>query len=250
VAGAIGLVRGLSLLTWPEREEAALWRHLRDHARAATARTRLFNRYVHLARSVARKHVRRNGMPEHVFDDAVQFAFKGLLEAIDRFDPERGVPFAAFARPRLNGAVLDGIGRMDERGAQLRFRRRAERERLQSLMPAGDRDAETAIAELTELITELALGLMLDAEMRHGPNDVVGLPDNGFDRLAWREMQGLLLEGVRQLPDLEQTVVRQHYENDLLFSEIATMLDLSRGRISQLHKSALARLRKSMKAVR
>lgn len=249
MAGAIGLVRGLSLLTWPEREEAALWRRLRDHAQTA-ARARLFNLYVHLARSVARKHVRRNGLPDHVLDDAVQFACKGLLEAIDRFDPERGVPFAAFARPRLAGAVVDGIGRLDERSAQLRFRRRAERERLQSLMPVDDRGGESAIAELTELIAELALGLMLDAEMRHGTNDVVGLPDNGFDRLAWRETQGLLLEGVRQLPDLEQTVVRQHYENDLLFSEIATMLDLSRGRISQLHKSALTRLRKSMKAVR
>jgi len=246
---AAGLVPGLALLTWPEREEAAHWRHLRGNA-SSRAREQLFNRYVYLARSVARKHVRRYGLPDHVLDDAQQFACRGLLEAIDRFEPERNVPFAAFATPRLVGAVVDGVGRMDEQSAQLRFRRRMERERMQSLSSPEIGTASSAIAELSELITELAVGLMLDAELRHAANEITGSVDNGFDRLAWRETQSMLLECVRQLPELEQAVVRQHYENDLLFSEIATMLDLSRGRISQLHKSALTRLRKSMKAVR
>jgi len=55
---------------------------------------------------------------------------------------------------------------------------------------------------------------------------------------------------VTDLPEPERSVVRQHYQHDLPFAEIATMLGLSRGRISQLHKSALGKLRKSMKAVR
>lgn len=182
-------------------------------------------------------------------DDLEQLAYRGLLEAIDRFDPRRGASFMQFAKARIAGSMVDGLGALDERGAQMRFRRRLERERLASLEP-GEREAGSAIEQLAQLATELALALMLDMDERAAPGDLTGRPENGFDSLAWRETKALLHQRVDELPEPERSVVRHHYQHDLLFVQIAAMLGLSKGRISQLHKSALGRLRKSMRSIR
>lgn len=239
---------GLSLIVRPEREEAALWRRFHE-THEGLLREGLFERYRRFARSLARRHARRSGLSPDMVEDLEQFGYRGLLEAIDRFDPTRGSTFLAFASSRIAGSIVDGMAQLDERGAQLRYRRRLERERLGSLTEGG-RNTRSATQELSELVTELALGLMLSAQDRDAPSEVTGRSDNGFDSLAWHETRAVLGERVDQLPEPERTVIRQHYLNDLLFSQIAGMLGLSKGRISQLHRSALQKLRKSMKAFR
>lgn len=240
---------GLALLVEPDRAEASLWRRFRATGEG-WLREKLFDRYSRFARTMARRHARRSEFAADVREDLEQFAYRGLLEAIDRFDPRRGAPFRAFASARIAGCIVDGLGRLDERSAQFRFRRRVERERLASLAPGEREQARSATEQLADLVTELALGLMIDAEERAASNGLAGRPDDGFDSLAWRQTQALLRRRVDELPEPERTVIVHHYRNDILFAQIATMLGLSRGRISQLHKAALTRLRKSMKAMR
>ena len=241
---------GLRLLVRPERVEASLWRQFRSSGQGKL-RESLFERYRRFAISLARRHARRNNAATDVREDLEQFAYRGLLEAIDRYDPSKGAPFLAYATARIAGCIVDGLGSLDERSAQMRFRRRVERERLASLAQGEDASTgKSATEQLSELVTELALGLMLDAGEREAPNGPTGRPDNGFDSLAWRQTQALLHSRVDDLPEPERSVIRQHYQNDLLFTQIAAMLGLTRGRVSQLHKSALAKLRKSMRMVR
>lgn len=239
---------GLALLIQPDREEASLWRRF-SSTRESRLREGLFERYRRFARRLASRHARRQRLdPDHV-RDLEQFAYRGLLEAIDRYDPVRGASFLAFAKARITGSIIDGLAQMDEFNAQQRFKRRQERERAASLL-TEPRHVTSALQELANVVTELALGLMLDAEERNQPDPLVGNMHNGFDCLAWRETRVLLRCRVSELPEPEQTIIRQHYENDLLFSQIATMLGLSKGRISQLHKSGLEKLRKSMRPAR
>ncbi len=239
---------GLDLLVRPERAEASLWRRF-GATRQGRLRENLFDRYYRFARSLARRHARRHDLAPDMRDDLEQLACRGLLEAIDRYDPRRGAPFLGFARARILGSMVDGLGTLDERSAQLRFKRRLERERLASLAPAAGAKG-SATGQLADLVTELALALMLDIEERAAPNDLAGRPENGFDSLAWRETRALLHQRVEQLPEPERSIVRHHYQHDLLFAQIAAMLGLSKGRVSQLHKAALARLRKSMRSIR
>jgi RNA polymerase sigma factor for flagellar operon FliA len=211
----------------------------------------LFDRYRRFAASLARRHARRSNVAYDVGEDLEQFAYRGLLEAIDRYDPLKGVPFMAFASSRIAGSILDGMARLDEWGAQFRFRRRMERERIASLAAGRDTaQVAGAVEQLAELVAELAFGLMLAAEERAAPNAISGGAENGFDSLAWREMQVLLHQRVADLPEPERSVIRQHYQHDLPFSQVAELLGLSRGRISQLHKSALGKLCRSMRSVR
>lgn len=241
---------GLALLVRPERAEASLWRRFRSTGQGRLRET-LFERYRRYASSLARRHARRNSFASDVQEDLEQFAFRGLLEAIDRYDPLKRSPFLSFATRRIAGSIVDGMGKLHEHGAQIRFRRRVERERLASLVPAArEKPAMSATEQLAELVAELALGLMLEAEARAVPSDLEGRQGNGFDNLAWRQTQALLRQRLDDLREPESTVIRQHYQNDLPFAQIAALLGLSRGRISQLHKSALAKLRKSMRTLR
>jgi RNA polymerase sigma factor for flagellar operon FliA len=242
------LAPGLGLLVSPERVEASLWRRF-DATRQGSIRESLFDRYRRFARSLARRHARRHNLAADMLDDLEQLAYRGLLEAIDRFDPRRGAPFLAFATARIAGSIVDGMGSIDERGAQLRFKRRLERDRMVSLVPQKG-GAETATQQLADLVTELALSLMLDMEDRASPGELAGRPENGFDSLAWRETKVMLQQRVEQLPEPERSVIRHHYQHDLLFAQIAAMLGLTKGRVSQLHKAALAKLRKSMRSIR
>lgn len=241
-------VPGLHLVTLPERAEASLWRRFRATGQGQL-RESLFDRYHRFARSLARRHARRHDLAADFREDLEQLAYRGLLEAIDRFDPRRGAPFMAFAAARIAGSMIDGLGSLDEHGARLRFKSRVKRERMASLAPEQQASG-SATAQLADLVTELALSLMLDMEERGAPGDIAGRPENGFDSLAWRETRSLLQLRVEQLPEPEQSVIRHHYQHDLLFAQIAAMLRLSPSRVSQIHKAALARLRKSMRSVR
>jgi RNA polymerase sigma factor FliA len=236
---------GLDLLVRPHRVEASLWRRLRFEAEIE-CREALFNRYVGLARQIAVRHLRRRAGANVERAELEQLAYEGLLHAIDRFDPMKGVPFSAFARRRIRGNIIDGISRLSEVNAQISHRRRIEQERLRSLS-ADVRDAPgDALAALSELAVELALGIVLEGTALIANDRVADPGPTAYESLEWRQLQARLAAAVARLPGNEAQVVRQHYDNGLSFAQIAVLLDLSRGRISQLHRSALARLSKSI----
>ena len=232
---------GLDLVLDPERAEASLWRRARFEDDAGSRET-LFNRYVVLARSVAARHFqwRRRTIER---GDLEQFAYEGLLQAIDRFDPLKGVPFGAYARPRIAGNVADGMTRMTELGAQISQRRRLQQERLKSLTPAAAAP-DDALGALADLVVDLALGLMLEGTGMLALDEGADPRPNAYEGLAWRQTQSAIAQALEKLPDSEQIVVRQHYQTGLSFAHIADLLRLSRGRVSQLHKSAIERLRR------
>lgn len=233
---------GLDLLLVPPRVEASLWRRLRFE-RELRCREQIFTRYRGLARSIAVRQLRgrpRNGIEQ---GDMEQFAYEGLLHAIDRFDPLRGIPFGAFARRRIIGSIADGASQMNEADAQYSYRRRVENERARSVAA----DSADPLRALAQLATGLAIGLMLEGTNLVGGEHGADLRPNAYESLAWRELQALLVREIARLPDRESVIVRQHYENGVSFTHIAQLLGLSKGRVSQLHASALAKLRMRMR---
>ena len=235
---------GLNLIERPGRVEAALWRRLR-YEQDGRCREPLFERYAPLARAVARAEFRRRPAYGLERADFEQLAFGALLEAIDRYDPLHGAPFEAFARPRIRGAIADGAVRSSEGAARYNARRRLERERLQSLLPAAPRSGANAIAELAELASALAIGVI--AENARLAERASAGPLGAYESLAWRDMQIRVLEEIDALTGAERTVMQQHYVNDVPFTEIARMVGLSKGRIAQIHRAALVRLRMRLK---
>ncbi|MDP3457669.1 MAG: sigma-70 family RNA polymerase sigma factor [Hyphomonas sp.] len=232
---------GLALLIRPAQVDAALWRRCRQEGDSA-ARETLFERHKLLARQIAGSEYFRR--PPYGLEraDFEQLAFAGLIEAIDRYDPLRGVPFEAFARYRIAGAISSGIGQSSEGAAQYTFRRRTELDRLRTLKDAGESLPDDPLAELTDLVTGLALGFMLEEVARLGESQNQG-PADAWQSGAWRDLLLSLRRALDSLPLPEKTIIRQHYFEGVAFLEIAALLELSRGRVSQLHRAALERLR-------
>jgi RNA polymerase sigma factor for flagellar operon FliA len=225
----------------PERAEALLWARLRFEQRQ-DAREPLFNRYASFARSIAVR-LRRWRHSENS-SDAEQWAYTGLLQAIDSFDPLLGAPFPSYARPRIAGSVRDGFARWSEVQAQSTHRRRLERERLRSLQQQSTDEREDAIEALGAIAACLAVGFMLDGTRLFGSDDAPDPAPSPYESLAWREIQMRLEREIERLSPAEATVIRQHYINGLSFAQTAELVGLSRGRVSQLHSAALGKLRK------
>ena len=226
--------------------EAALWRAFKETGDAGV-REQLFSLYYAFARQVARRRYLDRKSGDIEFADLCQLAYAGLLEAIDRFDPELGVPFKGYASRRISGAVLDGVSKMSEMREQISFRNRVRRERARSLIDQDPDRMSTAEAmdALIEAAVGLALGFMLDDTALLVDGEA-STPSTAYDSLAWKELMQRLTLQIAALPPREQTVIRHHYLQGMNFDQIGALLGVTKGRVSQIHKSAIGGLKTRM----
>lgn len=240
----------------------ALWQAFGQH-REATLRDRLLLHYAPLVKYVAGRV--GTGLPAHVdIADLVQSGVFGLWDAIDRFEPERGLKFETYAMQRIRGAILDELRAQDWVPRTVRSRaREVERalERLESRLQRSATDAEVAvelgvsIADLRELYAQLQLTsvIALDELMavgRGGRSIAETLPDDTAQEpgavLDSAESRRLLAEAVSQLTDRDRVVVSLYYFENLTLAEIGRVLGVTESRVCQLHTRAVLRLRSKM----
>jgi RNA polymerase sigma factor FliA len=240
----------------------ALWRaYGRD--RDATLRDRLVLHYAPLVKYVAGRV--GTGLPAHVdIADLVQSGVFGLWDAIDRFEPERGLKFETYAMQRIRGAILDELRAQDWVPRSVRSRaREVERalERLETRLQRSATDSEVAaelgitVAELRDLYAQLQLTsvIALDeliAVGRGGTSIAETLPDEAAEEpgafLDSVESRRLLAEAVSQLTDRDRIVVSLYYFENLTLAEIGRVLGVTESRVCQLHTRAVLRLRSKM----
>lgn len=244
-------------------EEYLLWRRWRGD-RDAGSRDTLLAKHLPYAKVMAALIYGQRSHADVDFDDYLQLARIGLLEAFDRYDPELNVQFRTFAARRIRGMVLDGVAQLSERQQQLSVRRRLLAERSASIahrqgpMPtpaspstnlgaAHDQHDGGLFQYLAEVGIGLAVGFMLeDSGMFAAPKERSSGPDPAYQAVALKHTRQQLLALLKQLPAAEQRVLSLHYLQGQAFEEIARALNLTKGRISQIHKKALASLRALM----
>ena len=240
----------MDLASAPEPDEAALWRRLREGGDPA-ARAQLLDRHLGYAKVVAAHYYGRRYTDEVDFSDYHQWASVGMLEALDRYEPERGVQFRTFAARRMHGAILNGLERSTEKHQQIAARQRLRAQRIQDLKSlAGEDAAGSSPAQLLRFVSEVGIGLAL-CWMLEG-TAMVELPETAdehpfYRSVALQQLRERLLRAVEALSTQERTVIRSHYLQGLAFEEVAAMLQLTKGRISQIHKQALQHLRSQMR---
>jgi RNA polymerase sigma factor for flagellar operon FliA len=229
-------------------QETSLWKEFGSTG-SAIAREKLFSAHFNFARQIATRHFldRRSGDIE--FLDLCQLAYAGLLEAIDRFDPDRGTPFRGYAARRISGSVVDGIAKMSEVREQVSFRHRVRYERARSLSEGVESAAPATetLKALIDVAVGLALGFMLEGTnlyVSEGKRD--GRAD-AYESLIWKDTVQRIMAEVSQLPDRERSIVRYHYLSGLSFEQIGAILGLSKGRVSQIHKASMDLLKKRLR---
>ncbi len=237
---------GIRLVLVEQRVDAALWRNY-VALRSRDTRNALFERYKFAARKAGDDEYRRVGTVGIERTDCRQLAMEALLQAIGRYDPLRGSRFEGFLRRRVRGNVLNYLAKENERAAHYNYHRRVERDRLRSIKAQADSESEDdPVERMASITAHIALGFMLET---HADSDQLDVEDNepsAYDTLAWRQLLGELDRRMTQLPEREAFILDKHYRQGVAFREIAVLLGLSKGRISQLHAQALARLRRQM----
>lgn len=237
--------RGTSPYDRNEAAVAALWkRHV--EAGDADAREALIMMHLPYARAVAAGLYGKHVNHEAEFDEYMQWATLGLIEALDRYDPERGAQFTTYAFVRIQGAIRDGLTHISDRQEQLSLHRRLMAERSAAVERSVAVELGTG-GEAFDRLARVSVGLMLTffldgTGMVHDEDGA--LPDSCYGTLALKQSRKQVHELIGYLTPREQSVVKLHYLQGLTYSEIGSVLNITRGRISQLHEQALTRLRR------
>jgi RNA polymerase sigma factor for flagellar operon FliA len=220
----------------PSSEEQALWLKYRP-GNSRDAQQSLFFRYAPWAKSVARAVYRRIRLPQMDWADYAHNATLGMLEAMGRYDSQRGIDFPAYAKPRVRGSVFNGL-----RSFLADYTRRESSVRMvdrYESLDAGGED-EDLLGQIVSTVSGLGLGYLLDAASVHEALQVDMDPSDFAER---HQMDRLLADSLAELAGKERTVMELHYQQHLPFVEIAELLGLTKGRISQIHRSAIERIR-------
>ena len=244
-----------------------LWRAVA--AGDAAARERLLTEHLSLVHHVARQ-LSRSLVVQADFEELVSCGTMGLMNALEAFEPDRGLAFSTFAVPRIRGAILDELRRQDHVPRSVRRKTREIAQARESLgrifgRPASDKEvAEHLGVDLEtfwrwEADSEGAVHLSLD----HGPDDPDGqgaLPPEALstepihgsveDRLTREQEAQLLQRALLKLKEQERIVLTLYYFEELKLHEIADVLELTESRVSQIRAKALGKLRTDLSAFR
>lgn len=217
-------------------DEEALWRRLRDR-NDREAHQALFAKYSLWARSVAREVFRRVRIVQLDWGDYSQNAAIGLLEAMGRYDPTRNIDFIAYAKPRVRGAVFNGLRAYLAENTRNATRDERLGARYDSL---HGRDDEDPLDQFVSIISGLAIGHLMDSL---GESEVIEHTQHVELQIDAQRVGLRLRAAIRSLPEREQLVVELHYLQHVPFVQIAEMMGVTKGRVSQIHKAAMERLR-------
>ncbi len=232
-------------------------------------RDKFIRQYMALVKYVAGKV--SVGLPNSVeYEDLVGFGQFGLLDAIKKYDPAKGVKFKTYAVTRIRGAIFDELRQLDWVPRSVRQK---------------SREIEDAICELESKLgrsatdSEVASSLNMSEEEYHRTlmrvsgtsilslNDVWNSSDDSDsmsigdtvespaslnpEMIAEREaIKKVIVEAIQELPEKEKMVIVLYYHEELTFKEIGEVLEVSESRISQLHTKANLRLRAKLTNLR
>jgi RNA polymerase sigma factor FliA len=206
-----------------------------------------------LVRKAARRLKRL--VPALEVDDLVGDGCVGLIRAVDSFDPLRGPLLAEYARRLVVGAMLNGIRRMDP--VSERARRIVRDGENQRYLLAASRGSVPSAAEMEErcpgygralAAAHRGQPLSLDAPLPRGESLAYDWGDDPARIVERRLGRARLAELIAGLPPRQREVVRLHYFNETSLRAVGKRLAISPQRASQLHTSALARLRRQADA--
>ena len=224
-------------------------------------RDELVHRYSYLVRCIALKVV---GRYQHFsyMEDIVNEGLIALLNAIQKFDASKNVKFETYASIRIRGAMIDYIRKQDCFPRRLKKMAKdissadEELNRRLGRSPTGSELAEymnVSLSEYEKMAAEACSMKMLSFEelvyekgveelSLHMEDNVKG-PEQA---MAQKELQSVLAQNINRLDGKEKIVISLYYKEQLKIKEIAEILEISDSRVSQIHSSALKKLRKSV----
>jgi RNA polymerase sigma factor for flagellar operon FliA len=233
-----------------------LWQGYAANRNPAT-KEKLIIHYAPLVKFVAGRLVMHIG--QHVeYDDLIGYGVFGLIDAIDKFDPDKGVKFETYASLRIRGSIIDNIRKLDWVPRTLRQKNKQVDQAFMQLedqlgrVPTEQELADKMQLSLTEtqelMRKSSVLGLVslddyLEQNYETAFNNLTGPQQDSPENHAEKnERQGMLADAINKLSEKEKLVITLYYFEDLTLKEISSIMKVSESRVSQIHSKAVLRL--------
>ncbi|AEM21960.1 RNA polymerase sigma factor WhiG [Brachyspira intermedia PWS/A] len=234
-------------------------------------REALIIKYSPLVKYVASKISVNMGSHKHIeFQDLVGFGSFGLMDAIDKYNPNRDIKFKTYAVTRIRGAIYDELRKLDYLPRSIRKDVKEiekAREILEARLSRNIKPQEIAdmlgipISKYNETMKryiEASPTSLSDVWYVGDDSDEISVIDTlksndktNPEYLAEREdVKNKIIAALKKLPEKEQQVLILYYYDDLTLKEIGKVLDVSESRISQLHTKAIQQLRYSLSEIK
>ena len=204
-------------------------------------------------------------LPKHVpFEDLMQAGMVGLIDALNKFDSEKNVRFASYAKFRIRGAILDSLRELDWSPRDLRRKSRQIDTVMQKLQTELGRTAsEQELAKAMGLtleefhaltneirgleVTSLQIDLNEDGQETDLAQSIPGPADEDPLTLCVEgEQKQRLEQAIAKLPEREQQVLMLYYQHELTMREVGELMGVGESRVSQIHSLAVQHLRAAM----
>jgi RNA polymerase sigma factor for flagellar operon FliA len=244
-----------------QEEVLALWKNYKKNTNNAKLREQLILKYLHLVRYVVSR------MPitlpiSIATEDLISYGTMGLMEAVERFDPERGLKFETYAVTRIRGSIIDQLRFQDWIPRGVRRRSKELMQTMQSMeeelgrQPTDDELAERMGISKQKLHVMLSetQNLMLSLDDTLG-NDMSGSSMTLLDMVEDKnspdpqgefeagELRKRLAQAIASLPEREKLLIALYYHENMTLREIGDIICVSESRACQLHAQAILRLR-------
>ena len=205
------------------------------------------------------------GLPQNVEQaDLVSYGIFGLIDAIDKFDPDRGYKFETYAISRIKGAMLDELRSMDWVPRSVRTKAKKiehANAKLEAKLGRAPSDEEIAdelgitTEELDAMLAKISfVGVVaLDEMLSGGDSMTLGdtIPDSGAGPVGSfevEEMRQLLAESINNMTEREKIVLTLYYYEGLTLADIGNVLGVTESRVCQIHTKSVLRLRSRLTA--
>ena len=195
------------------------------------------------------------------YDDLVGYGTFGLIDAIDKYDFDKGVKFETYASVRIRGAILDQIRKMDWIPRTLRQKQKKvdaayKKIEMETGRPATDeeiaRELEISVDELDDWQNQTKVSnlISLDDYMEQGESKVDIASSEDYVQpekvVEQQALKQILVDALELLTEKEKKVIVFYYYEDLTLKEISSILEVTESRVSQLHTKALQKLRNKL----
>lgn len=243
-----------------EAGRATLWKDY-IRLRSADIREKLILEYAPLVKVVAGRLSMYLGYNVE-YDDLVSYGIFGLIDAIDKYNPNMQNKFETYASLRIRGEILDQIRKMDWIPRTVRQKQKqidAAMKEFETEYGRQANDEELAASlgisgdELIEWQSQLKVTNVVslnefteaggDVPNGRGASSHFMQPDEAFEE---EELKQVLVEALDLLTDKERKVIELYYYKEMTLKEIALVLEVSESRVSQLHTKALSRMKTKM----
>ena len=224
-------------------------------------REELILKYTYLVKYVAGRLYASYGSNVE-FDDLISYGIFGLIDAIDKYDHNRGVKFDTYAQLRIRGAIIDQLREIDWLPRSVRQKskeiekayyemenklgRPATDEEMAHSFGLSIEDFQKKIQNITTY-SVVSLDDLLEQKREVTSREEDNQSETPESVVENTEVKEILIDAIGNLPEKEKKVVSLYYYDELTYKEIGKLLNISESRVSQLHTKAIIRLKNKFK---